>query len=133
MLQALVSALARLGRYDDAIGAWRKQAAAEHDTTVAALLDSARGAQGYWDVRHAEGKRRLLMLEQVQGQRPTSPIWIMRAHFAAGDVDGGFALIDSLARRHSSALYKLPCLFELDEVRGTARYEAAIKQIGVLR
>jgi DNA-binding SARP family transcriptional activator/TolB-like protein len=133
MLKTLVVALARVGRYDDAIAAWRKQAAEERDTMVAVLLDSARGAKGYWSVRHAEGRRRLLGLEQERRHGPTSPIWIMQARFAAGDADGGFALLDSLARLKTSALYKLPCFPDLEEVRATPRYAAAIKQIGVLR
>jgi hypothetical protein len=100
---------------------------------VAVLLDSARGEQGYWGVRHAEGRRRLLGLEEGRRHGPTSPIWIMQARFAAGDADGGFALLDSLARLKTSALYKLPCFPDLEEVRTTPRYAAAIKQIGVLR
>jgi len=132
-LTVLVRAFALVGRYDDAISTWRRLAAEEGDTMITALLGSARGASGYWSVKHAEGRRRLAKLEQDWARHQGSPIRIMQARFASGDAGGGFALLDSLARRHMHALYKLPCAPDLDEVRGSARYEAAIKQIGVLR
>jgi len=129
----LVRAYARAGRYDDAIATWRKQAAAPHNEFAAALLDSARGEKGYWDVRHAEGRRRLMTLERDSSTHWTSPLRFLQAHFAAGDRDAGFALVDTLARRHTTELYKLPCMADLDEVHGSPRYAAAIAQIGALR
>jgi DNA-binding SARP family transcriptional activator/TolB-like protein len=132
-LASLARAFARAGRYDDAIGAWRKQVARTRDTLLADMLKTAHGAEGYWNARHADGRRRLTVLERDSSQHWTSPLRFMQARFAAGDTAVGFALVDTLARRRMPALYKLPCMIDLDEVRGTRRFAAAVERIGALR
>ncbi|HEX8946544.1 MAG TPA: BTAD domain-containing putative transcriptional regulator [Gemmatimonadaceae bacterium] len=132
-LEALARALARVGRYDEAIVAWRNKARADHDVLIVGLLDSAHGEKGYWDARHAEGRHRLLTLERDSSRRWMSPLRFVLAHFAAGDTDAGFALLDSLVRQRMPALYKMPCMPDLDEVRGTPRYAAAVARMAVLR
>jgi DNA-binding SARP family transcriptional activator/TolB-like protein len=133
VLASLARALARAGRYDDAIGAWRKQVAFTHDTLLAGVLDTARGAQDYWNARHLDGRRRLAALERDSSQHWTSPLRFLQARFAAGDTAAGFALIDTLARRRMPAMYKLPCMVDLDEVRRTPHLAALIERIGALR
>ena len=133
VLTSLARAFARAGRYDDAIGAWRKRVVLTHDTLLAGVLDAARGAEGYWNARHLDGRRRLAELERDSSQHWTSPLRFLQAHFAAGDTSAGFALVDTLARRRMPAMYKLPCMVDLDEVRRTPRLAAAIERIGALR
>jgi DNA-binding SARP family transcriptional activator/TolB-like protein len=132
-LASLVRAFARTGRYDEAIDAWRKEVTLTRDTLLARVLDTARGEQGYWHARHTDGRRRLALLERDSSQHWTSPLRFLQAHFAAGDTSAGFALADTLARRRMPAMYKLPCMVDLDEVRRTPRFKAVAERIGALR
>jgi len=132
-LGLLVRAYARAGRYDDAITSWRKQASISGDAALTAALDSARGETGYWNARHVDGRRRLSTLERDSSTHWTSPLRFLQAHFAAGDTAAAFALVDTLAHRRMPALYKLPCMADLDEVRRSPRYTAAVERIGALR
>ena len=82
-LGSLARSLARAGRYDDAIGAWRKHVALTHDAFLASLLDSAHGEAGYWSARHADGRRRLSALE-----RDSSAHWTLPSEILAGAFRG---------------------------------------------
>ncbi len=128
----VISTLARLGRYDEAIAAWRKQSALTGDTVLAAVLNRAHGKSGYLEAKHRDGRRRLLVLQRsIPGKGP-SPVNVMRARFAAGDIDGGFADIEKLIASKTSTTYRLRCFPELDEVRESDRFAAVLKRAGPL-
>ena len=127
-----VRALAQLGRYDDAVAAWRAQATASGNARLAESLRGARGAAGYWDVVHREGRRRLAALEEEATQRWVSPTTLMHLRFAAGDTAGGFRELSRLAAEPTSPLYRLRCNQNLDEVRNLPRFTSIVKQVGPL-
>jgi len=123
-------ALAMLGRYDDAISSWRKESLAVGDSALAKLLADARGKDGYWRIKHAEGRQRLVALEQQGGRM--SLLKLMEARFASGDADGGFMALDKAAAARLPSLYRLSCSAEIDEFRHTPRFAAAVARIGTL-
>ncbi|MDQ6888075.1 MAG: hypothetical protein M3068_12420 [Gemmatimonadota bacterium] len=129
---ALPLVLARLGRYDDAIAAWREQAAAAGDAAIANALGQASGATGYWSVKHLEGQRRLAILNAQAKRSESSPLRFMLARFAAGDVEGGYDALAQLVRRRHPSVLRLRCLPDMEEIRRSPRFAAALAQIGAL-
>lgn len=127
-----VRTLVQLGRYDDAISEWRTASRISGDTALVARLSRAQGQSGYWTVKHEIGRRRLANLQQRARGEKVSPVKIMQAQFEAGDGDAGFADIAALIPQRSAALYRLPCMPQLDEVRGTDRYKEMLKRTGHL-
>ena len=124
-------ALAMLGRYDEAIASWRKEALALGDTSLATALVTVHGKSGYWSQKHADGRMRLESL-----RRRTNGVLLlalMQAQFSAGDADAGFKTLDAAAATDTRALYRLRCMRDLDEFRHTPRFEAALAKIGALR
>jgi len=126
----LTRALARLGRYEEAIASWRREALVAKDTLLARSLADARGAEGFWRVRHSEGRKRLAALEHQK--EPVSPMRLMQARWASGDIDGGFRALEMAAATVTPFLYRLPCLREADELLHTPRFAAAAARVGGL-
>ena len=127
-LTGLSRSYAALGRYDEAIAELRKSAIIVQDSALITLLKSARGKSGYLAAKHAEGRRRLAAVKR----RRDATLRLMQADFAAGEDEAGFAELETLIRERSVALYRLPCMPDLDEVRNSPRYAAALKRIGPL-
>ncbi|MFI5310418.1 MAG: protein kinase [Gemmatimonadales bacterium] len=132
VLQGRARALARLGRYDDAISTLRQVPVPEHSPRADAL-NGAHGGSGYWEARHLEGRDRLAMLEERE-KRGTwvSRLSVMQALFASGDFTRGFAALEVLVRDKVPALWRLRCMQGLDEVHGDPRFEQAVSQVGGL-
>jgi tetratricopeptide (TPR) repeat protein len=125
-------ALAALGRFDEAIAAWKESATVSGDVLLADKLSHARGRAGYWEVRHLDGQQRLQQLKQP-GRAWTSPRAIMQAEFAAGDFDAAYRDLETLAAPDAeNPLYRLPCISDFDEVRSTPRFVAIQKRVGAL-
>ena len=132
LLRGVTRSLARLGRYDEAIQAWRAEAVAAHDDALATALTSAHGEGVFWALRHLAGRRRLRKLEDTAVHDWIAPYQMIQALFEAGEFDRAFAAIESSAREPSGRLFHLPCMAEADEVRGTARFAAAVARVGAL-
>ncbi|MFN2602155.1 MAG: BTAD domain-containing putative transcriptional regulator [Gemmatimonadaceae bacterium] len=127
-----VRTLAFLGRYDDAITAWRNEAAAEGNGDLAKALSNARGSGGYWSVKHLEGERRLKKLTARANTTWTSPLAITQAQFGAGEIEKGYASLAAMEKERDVALYRLPCMPDFDEVRKTPRFAAIVQRVGGL-
>lgn len=130
-LTGITRTLAMLGRYDEAIMWWRRNAVTIGDTALSRALATVKGREGYWRVRHAKGRQRLAALERRGGH--DLPFRLMQAHFASGDADAGFIALDKALAVGTRALYRLPCMPDLDEFRDTPRYADAIARIGTMR
>jgi tetratricopeptide (TPR) repeat protein/TolB-like protein len=124
----LTRALAMLDRYDEAIASWRKEAMAAPDSALAAMLASASGRSGYFEVRHELGRKRLASLRNKPG--PLPPVQLLRAAFAAGDTVTAFAALQTALDQRVRALYRLSCVDDIDEFRRSPRFEAAMEKIG---
>ena len=124
--------LVLLGRSDEAISAWRTQAAAEGNRVLADQLGEARGESGYWASVHLEGRRRLETVQSRLGKSYVSPVTLAQAQFAAGEIDAGFQSLGVAERQREVALYRLPCMPDMDEVRNSPRFAALLKRVGPL-
>ena len=121
--------LARLGRYDDAIAAWRKFV---KDSAIARVLSTARGKDGYFSARHEEGKAALAALKKQAADGFVAKQRLMQAMFNAGDLDGGFRALEAAVTDNDQRLYHLPCMPGVDEVRDTPRFQAIVARVGPL-
>jgi DNA-binding SARP family transcriptional activator/TolB-like protein len=127
----LTRTLAFMGRYDEAIESWREHARRTGDTTLASMLTSARGGEGFWRVRHAQGRRRLAALEKSPGRH--SPLRVVQATFATGDTAAIRVAIDQALAVYTPGLFRLACMPDVDEFRHTPVLDRALARIGALR
>ena len=126
-------ALAALGRFDDAVGAWKEDAIATGDDPLAERLSRARGSAGYWEVKHFQGRRQLLGLKKKAKHGWMSPRSLMLAEFAAGELEAGYRDLERLTTRDAeNPLYRLPCIADFDEVRSSPRFIAIQTRVGPL-
>jgi DNA-binding SARP family transcriptional activator/Flp pilus assembly protein TadD/TolB-like protein len=127
-----VRALARLGRWDEAIRTWARFATAPADSAVAAVLAGARGPAGYWAARHAENRPALArQITEARAGRE-SAAGLAYAYIGAGFPDSGLALLERAARPEDLPLLNLACNPLLDEVRGEPRFAALLARFGHL-
>lgn len=131
MQTGITRALALMGRYDEALFSWRKDAATKGDTVTGKILADAKGKDGYLKAYHNEGHRRLATLKLSKGR--ISPLRIVQATFQSGDANTAYAYIDQPAVREIPAFYRLPCMPAVDEFRNTPELAAAANKIGNLR
>ena len=127
----LTRALARAGRYDDAIASWMVTARAARDTSLITALAGARGRDGYWRVRHAEGRKRLAALARQTGRVP--PLRLVQASFASGDTVAALAAVERALEAGTPGLTRLSCMVDLDEYRGTPMLARTMDRIGPIR
>jgi DNA-binding SARP family transcriptional activator/TolB-like protein len=128
----MIRAFARLGQYDSAIATWRLRAHDPRDSVALDALTGARGREGYWAAVHKVGHRRVEALEAESKTHWVSPVLLMQAKFAAGDADGGYKMMEVAGGETSPALFRLRCMGDLDEVRNSPRFKAAVERIGAL-
>jgi serine/threonine-protein kinase len=129
-LAELRRALAMLGRFDEALEAWKRLAAVESDTALLQRLGRARGREGYFDLLHAEGRAQL---ERVRRPGRVSLLRESQALLLAGDSTNGFRALERLEQEGSIALFRLACLPPVDEFRDTPRFKALLLRVGPLR
>lgn len=122
--QGRIRSLARLGRYDDAIATWRRDAQADGDTAMVRTLTGARGRKGFWSAKHVEQEK---LLAISGGLTSNSAGVRVQARFASGDIDGGFA---ELEHNDDRSNHYLPCGPGFDEVRTTPRFKAIAARNG---
>jgi tetratricopeptide (TPR) repeat protein len=127
-----VRSLARLGRYDDALASWRFNLGSVQ-TPLAQVVREARGADGYWTAKHAEGAARLAgMLDRAARGARVSTSSLAQAKFAAGDFEGGFAALEQLLRDQHRAVWRLRCNPAYDEVLTFPRFKQVVVAAGAL-
>ena len=125
-----VRSLALLGRFDEALAIWRLNAESRGDTALARELRTARGANGYWEVRHREGRKRLAKI--TKGTEPATPFVMIQAQLAAGDPEAAYKSIDDAPASEKPTLYRLSCYAAADEYRRAPRFLARVQRIGAL-
>ncbi|MEO5826837.1 MAG: BTAD domain-containing putative transcriptional regulator [Gemmatimonadales bacterium] len=127
----MTRALARAGRFDEAIASWHEQAAADRDGALLSALTDARGAAGYWSVRHAVARKRLTALARESGR--VSPLKVVHLSFAAGDTAAVLVALERALATNTPALHRIACFADLDEYRGTPFLQRVIDRIGPIR
>jgi DNA-binding SARP family transcriptional activator/TolB-like protein len=127
----LLRSLVRLGRYDEAIAAWRKTV----DSTNRELVDAlarGHGKNGYWAAKHVEGKPGLAAIEKEATHSYVAAQRLFQARFLAGDLDGGFKVLEAASRTKDWRGWHLPCGPGMDEVRQSPRFKAILEKAGAL-
>lgn len=127
-VSGMIRSLALLGRFDEALALWKARAAASGDTSLARALSKVHGSKGYWDMKHREGRRRL-----VAAKGTNTPLQMITTQFAAGDPEAAYRLIERISPREKPTLYRLSCTPGADEYRRTPRFKAALARIGRLQ
>jgi tetratricopeptide (TPR) repeat protein len=125
-------ALARLGRWEEAIAQLRLLALARGDTALAALDHDAHGETGYWRLKHREGERFLQARLTESRAAWRAPYLLGVAEIGAGHLDRGLTLLEGEVRAGSRMVYKLPCNQEIDEVRSLPRFQRLLAAAGSL-
>ena len=126
----MARSLALLGRYDEALEWWKRQALSLADTALVKRISASKGKNGYWNLKHALGLKRLQALRS--SSEHVSPLSVMQASFASGDSAAGFRALEETERLGIRALYRLPCMPDIDEFRHTPRFVATVARIGPL-
>jgi serine/threonine-protein kinase len=127
----LVRALAMQHRYDDALGVWRANLPGGAPRELVRALSNAHGRDGYFGAVHADGRAQLDAYRSGAHATATS-FRLVQLLFRTGDSTAGFVALDSAVRARAEWTYRLPCGDWLDEVRGTPRYDALVRQAGAL-
>ncbi|MEO8139993.1 MAG: BTAD domain-containing putative transcriptional regulator [Gemmatimonadota bacterium] len=128
---AMAVALARLGRFDEALEAMR-QSPERRDSTVMSALAVARGEQGYWQVQELEGKQ--VLADSLTGETAdaSSRFWMGLDFLAAGEVDRGLTILEQEQRKGNPILVRLPCRSEVERWRTLPRYQALLVKVEAL-
>lgn len=131
-LLGVARSLARLGRWDEAIAELRTLARSMGDTATATSLPGARGADGYWALKHREGEALLERRLRAAERGWVAPYLIAVAQVGAGQIEEGMAGLEAEVAAGSRMVYKLPCNPEIDEVRDTPRFQRLLERAGGL-
>jgi predicted Zn-dependent protease len=115
-------ALARLGRWDEAI-AERRLGSQPTTSGDSALLDTlASGERGYWQLVQASGRKGL---DQALANARTgyvSPMRIAQLRIAAGEIDAGLDALAKAAARPEVAAYLTVCVADWEQARSSPRF-----------
>ncbi|MEP6474441.1 MAG: BTAD domain-containing putative transcriptional regulator, partial [Gemmatimonadota bacterium] len=123
--QGAAWALARLGRFDDALALLR-QSPEKLGPAVARSLATARGAEGYWQVRELGAKQLVAAALRGENTDAASPLWMGLDYLAAGEVDRGLTTLEQEQRKGNWNLIRLPCKIEVERWRELPRYQALL-------
>ena len=131
----LVRALAREGRFDEALDSWRSAASTIAMPEVAAALADAHGRSGYFALKRLEA--RLLLADTSRanakpGFRMRGSLRPMLLNFQSGDTTAGFANLAAAVKEREPWIYRLPCMMQLDKVRELPPVRQMLAQIGAM-
>jgi len=116
---------ARLGQWDDALAELRLA-----DPTQPAELSSDGSAEAaYWKSIERVGRTELARREKQAREGWLPPVMLGISRIYAGDLDGGMSLLENGVGSGTPSLYRLPCLPQVDRVRGTPRFKAILAAI----
>ena len=127
-----ILALSRLGRYDEAIAAWRGGLTAQLPPPVRAALDGATGATGFWAAWRAQGQWELARLRVAGARGWVSPDLVAAATVQAGDTAAGWRALNARVPARGWLLYKLACSEQFAEVRDTPQFAALVARVGAV-
>jgi len=118
------------GRFDDAIDAWRRAGEAADDDTSAAA--NVRGAAGYVRIETANARRQLQELQaRAASGAYVSPLDYGRLYARLGDRETAFKYLAASFEERSTGLVFLLVDSSWDNIRGDARFRAAVRRVGL--
>lgn len=132
---AVARALARLGRWDEAIAQLRllesnanRPFFTPKSQAVAASDDKLKDEAGYWAMRERWGRATLKRLEAQATEGWVDPATMAAAQVAAGELDHGMELLEQQAQA-GDPLNALPCNASFDRVRNTGRFQKLLASL----
>ena len=127
----LAEAHARQGRFDEAIEARRRAHSTAGDDALATVLAPARGEQGYRDMERAWVRLQLGQLKERATTGYVSPLDFARVYAQLGESDLAFKHIDEAFQHRAAGLVFLKVDRAWDAVRRDARFDAAVRRVGL--
>ena len=127
----LSEAFARQGRFDEAIEARRHAHAVAGDDALATALKTAKGEQGYRAIEQAWVQVQLGELKERSATGYVSPLDFARVYAQLGEPDLAFKHLDEAFEHRAPGLVFLKVDRAWDAVRKDARFEAAVRRVGL--
>jgi serine/threonine-protein kinase len=130
-LFGLAEARARQGRFDEAIAARRQAHAVAGDDALAPVLATAKGESGYRAVERAWVQVQLGQLKERAATGYVSPLDFARVYAQLGEADLAFKHLEEAFEHRAPGLVFLKVDRAWDAVRRDARFDAAVRQVGL--
>jgi eukaryotic-like serine/threonine-protein kinase len=130
-LFGLAEARARQGRFDEAIEARRRAHAVAGDDVLASVLAAAKGEQGYRAIERAWVQVQLGQLKERAATGYVSPLDFARVYAQLGEADLAFKHLEEAFEDRAPGLVFLKVDRAWDAVRKDARFETAVRRVGL--
>lgn len=127
----LAEARARQGRFAEAIEARRHAHAVAGDDALATVLATAKGEQGYRAIERAWVQVQLGELKERATTGYVSPLDFARVYAQLGEADLAFKHLEEAFEHRAAGLVFLKVDRAWDSVRKDARFEAAVRRVGL--
>jgi tetratricopeptide (TPR) repeat protein len=127
----LSEARARQGRFDEAIEARRQAHAVAGDDSMAPVLTTAKGEQGYRAIERAWVQIQLVLLKERVATGYVSPLDFARVYAQLGEADLAFKHLDEAFEHRAPGLVFLKVDRAWDGMRKDPRFEAAVRRVGL--
>jgi len=127
----LAEARAHQGRFAEAIEARRHAHAVAGDDALATVLATAKGEQGYRAIERAWVQVQLGELKERATTGYVSPLDFARVYAQLGEADLAFKHLEEAFEHRAPGLVFLKVDRAWDGVRKDARFEAAVRRVGL--
>jgi serine/threonine-protein kinase len=127
----LAEAKSRQGKFDEAIEARRKAHNVAGDDRLASVFSGATGEAGYRRIDEAWIRLQLDELKERERTKYVSPLDFARAYAQLGETEPAFKYLDAAFVDRAPGLVFLKVDRAWDAVRSDARFEAAIRRVGL--
>jgi tetratricopeptide (TPR) repeat protein len=122
--------LARMSRWTDALAQLRLADIVPASTFDSVASSGITAEAAYWEIAERPWRVQLANAERAAARNEfVNPNNLAALHVAAGDLDAGMSLLEKFARSGDPLLNKVPCLVQVDRIRGTPRYNAIIASV----
>ncbi len=119
------------GRFDDAIETRRRAHEIAGDDDLTAVLDGAKGAEGYRRIEIAALEQELETLRARAETGYVSPLDFARAHAQLGNTEQAFGYFDAAFADRATGLVFLKVDKAWDPIRNDSRFADAVRRVGL--
>ena len=125
-----IETLAEMGRFDEALDAWRLATMSPLYQELGSLLGSARGEQGYGDVNRLKARLQLDGIRRNSGAY-IDPTDMAKLHATLGNIDSAFAWLDRAADDRDPQLLAVNCQPQYKPLRSDPRMQSLLRRLGL--
>ncbi len=127
----LAEVLRSQGRFDEAIEARRSGHEAAGDDSLRAVLEKAKGTDGYRQIQRMAARQELETLRRRPAAGYVSPLDFARAHAQLGEREQAFSYFDAAFADRQPGLVFLKADRAWDAIRDDPRFLAAVRKVGL--